>query len=313
MKSKLYLLLMILVILLTACATISNLPGFSKFIGKQTTVGGSGVILSVEEGPENNEEIIEGFPFSIAIKIANYVPVEPGLIGELCLRDDKTETYGGVDEDDCREINLQPATSIEKRVTPSEDVYRFSIQPYHDLAEKNLKETVQVFADLDYNVQSLTSATTCIKRPAAQSQSIPADCGKKQDLQLQQTDLPIKVSRLTTRAISTELESTVDLEILLTKVTEGSVISMSSIGQQPVQGTALINFDVLVSNIPAVCAGIGNNLEFRQNEKEKIIKCFVKIPLDQDLINAPIRIKMGYGFKQSIKLRTLNIIKGGIS
>ena len=87
MRIKWYFLIIILMIL-SACASLGTFQ--SKFFGKKTPVGGKGVILTFEESPENNEEVIEGYPLKMVIKIQNYVPTKQGLTGELCLRDDKT-------------------------------------------------------------------------------------------------------------------------------------------------------------------------------------------------------------------------------
>ena len=295
-------------LLLFSCATLQN--KFNFFGGKDGAVGGKGVVLKFIEAPDNNEEIIEGFPFNVKLQIDNFVETEPGLIGEVCLRDRRISRSGNdgiADNGDCKPISLRPADNGN----PYSEEYFFGPYSYF-YVEKEFKEDVVIYAEVFYEVQSIAGALMCVKRPATQGQNIPANCGKKQDLQIQQPDLPIKISRLTTKASSTEFESTIELEIALTKVETGQVVTKSSTIDK-ISSKADIEFEVLANNLQVVCNNAGNNrLELRQNENEKIIKCFIKIPLNQDVVDIPIRIKTGYGFIQSIPGRTIKLVKGGI-
>jgi len=122
-------------------------------------------------------------------------------------------------------------------------------------------------------------------------------------------------NKLTSKSSASNFEARVDLEILLTKVATGQVTTKENIlSQQTSGGTAQVEFDVSIDRVPATCSGLGNNrIEFRQNENEKIVKCYAQISLDQDFKDAPIIIKTGYGFIQRIPGRTIRLVKGGIS
>lgn len=302
MRTKLYIFL-IFSLFLVSCTTLQTSFGF----GKEGPVGGKGVILKFIEAPDNNEEINEGYPFGIKIQIENNVVNEQGLRGEICLRDSLSSNYGGIPENECKSVNLPSATKVEKKFYPAIEVYSFGPYSYKNL-EESLTQDAIIFADVKYEVQTTAGSNVCAKRPAAQSSVIPANCGEKQNPQVQQTDLPLKISKLTTKSSSFDSEARIDLEIQLLKTTEGQVISR--LGTQSPSSAAEIDFQVLINEVQATC-NQGNRIELRQNENEKIIKCFSQISLNQDFLEAPIRIKMGYGFIQSIPGRTIKLIKGG--
>ena len=62
-----------------------------------------------------------------------------------------------------------------------------------------------------------------------------------------------------------------------------------------------VNFLVQANYAAANCLGVTNGrLEIRENEADKIVICSIKIPLQQDYLQVPITINMGYGFIQSV-------------
>lgn len=299
--------LILVLLALSACSTVSS--GFGKYFGgRGGQVGGQGVILNFIDAPEENQEMYENEIFQLGIEIENNVPGERGLIGEICVRDTLTTSYGGIPDRECLSVNLPPATELNGRITPSADIFQFGPYSYYNL-EAAYTQPVALFADLKYEVESNAFASTCVKRLRAQSPTIPQNCGKKQDIRVQQPDLPIEISKLTTSSSSTDTQATVRLEIILKKVREGQVVTASNLFTEQQPGLAEISFEVAANQIQANCVGNGR-VQFRQNENEKKVICTVNLPLESDYFDVPIRIKMGYGFIQSIQGRNLKLLKG---
>src|SRR3989344_5744558 len=104
MKIKWFIFIAML-LLLSSCATFSN--SFGKYLGgREGAVGGSGVILKFIDAPDEGQEIYEDEVFQLGIEIENHVATDPGLIGELCVRDTLTNSYGGMQDNECLSVNL---------------------------------------------------------------------------------------------------------------------------------------------------------------------------------------------------------------
>lgn len=297
--------------MLSSCTTLEGTFGGFFNRGGQG-VGGKGIVLKFVEAPENNEEITEGIPFSIRIEVENNIVSDRGLTGELCLRDELSDNFGGITTNQCKTVNLPPATQIDNKVTPSVDSYFFGPYTYRNL-QKDLSIQTKITADMKYEVEAVAGSTACVKRPVAQSTSIPQNCGGRQDLQIQQPDLPVKVDSVSAKAqTASDTESNLLLDITVSKATTGQLVTKGNvIGTVAAPGSADVDFEVIINNqISAICSGVANNrLQIRQNENQKIIKCSAKLSLNQDYIQVPITIKMGYGFIQPVDGPTIKLVK----
>ncbi len=300
-----------LLVLTSACASLKS--GWGRLFGGGGEVGGSGVILKFIKAPAEGQEVKEGNEVRFLIGVENYVTSEPGLVGELCLLDRKisrSPADGIRDAGDCKQVDLPPATIIDKEITPSKQNFPFGPYIYMDI-EKEFEYDVPIYANLKYEVQTVAGANTCVKKEAAEGPEIPANCGEKQDLTVQQIDLPLKISKLTTEASPSDFTAKVYADIILTKVKEGQVVTKSDIFSGQVSlGTADIDFTVEIGGQTATCPNVGDRLQLRQDEDKKLVQCYAEIPLNQNSIDVPIRIKMGYGFIQTIQGPTIKLVKG---
>ena len=68
---------------------------------------------------------------------------------------------------------------------------------------------------------------------------------------------------------------------------------------------------VLANQRDAQCIGAPRGIvSFRPNENEKVIKCAVSIDLsNQEQVNVPVIVKIGYGFIQSVVGTDVDLIK----
>ncbi len=292
-----------LLVITSGCATLQG--GFGRlFGGRGQAVGGQGVQLTWLESPKDGAEIQEGQIINFAIQVDNYVPTGGALQGQLCLRDDLLDSYAGIRSstaERCKDINLPRATQTDRGITPSSDIFTFGPYLYQNIPEA-LSLSTGIHADLKYEVEAQAGADACIKRLGATAPKAFPQCGQEQNLQVKQTDLPIKITKITASPSSlSTTETLLNLEIEVSKAVEGQVLTKGTVlGEEPIPGTASVEFDVSVNNIQADCRDLPNKrLVIRQNENEKVINCEIKISLNQDFIQAPIIIKMGYGFIQS--------------
>ncbi len=318
MKKGVIILLASIMVLLTACSEIGGLGERFGF-GSGSSTGGKGVALKFTEAPADpcpkgvsgNVCVLEGEPVTFKLEATNYVTGEKTVEGKLCLIDELTDNFGGIPTDtQCRSIVLQPANEIENKVIPT--VAKESFGPYtYRNPQSELPISTTITGYFEYEVEATAGSTTCVKRQGAESPSIPSGCGSRQTLQVQQPDLPLQVTSLVSRAaVTSETEATVILDITLSKNKPGELLSLGAFASSSDQASARIKFEVFINLIPATCLNVVNNkLEIQRNQDQKIIKCSAKLALDQDHIQAPITINMGYRFKQSIEGPNIKVIK----
>ncbi len=247
--------------------------------------------------------MIEGQQFSVILQLENYVVNDYGIHGELCLRDGLTENFGGIPETACNPINLDSAKKDQNGniAPPKPGVYNFGPYSYKggSMEFASLSQT-QIIADVKYEVEEKARSSICVQRSSI-SQSV---CSEQQNLRIDQPDLPLKVSSIKATTLGIQQSTTnVLLEITLSKTQEGQLVSSGEILTSSLPGMALVSFDIAINGAPAKCTGLvnGNMLEVTQDQNQKVIKCSTSIILNQDYIQeAPIEMRMGYGFIQSI-------------
>ncbi|MBI2148406.1 hypothetical protein HYU23_01900 [Candidatus Woesearchaeota archaeon] len=305
--------LIVLSLFLTSCATFG---GFGNYFSKGSgELGGRGLMLRFLEPKGSSINIPEGVPFSVKIQLENYVVSDFGISGQICLRDTVTDNFGGIHGTQCLDMNLQPARKTDSRITPfiTDPPYFFGPYSYKGAIRElpSVTETNKIIADVKYEIDTTAESTMCIKSSAAQS--VPSECKDTQNLRIDQPDLPLKVSSINARTFSlSSTDTSVLLEITLIKSEIGHFTTKTGVASMTMQpGSALVSFDVLINNNRASCTGLVNNmLEINKDTDQKIIKCSAKLIVDQNYIrDAPIKIKMGYGFIKSVDGPKIMIVK----
>lgn len=325
MKKEISLILILSLVVLTACASISNIPGVGGFFGGSISQGegGRGVVLSFIEFPQDpcptNVDgrvcILENTPFNLRMQVDNFVTNERGVQGQLCLEDDFTDRYGGIrSTEPCLPINLGPATETEGGIyETSDNRLIFGPYTYHSLPSGFPLDT-EIRAKLKYDIEATAGALACAKRKSAQPPASNPNCGNLQNLQVHQSDLPLEVTSIRSWTTSlSEVDNQVIAEIKLSRKAGGHILTRGNFMQtSSAPAIATINFWVTMNSQRAQCIGtIDDRLELRQNENEKIIKCSSKVVLSgQDSMQVPIVINMGYGYIQTTRSPTkLTLIK----
>ena len=213
----------------------------------RTGSSGKGVTVQFVEVPP--QELFENEPFSATVLISNYLVNEEGIHGELCLRDTLSSSYEGIPDNACVPVNLPSALKSDKgTVNPTLEEISFpesaSISPYTKL-ERGIDYTnIPIIADFKYEASTTAGAIACVKKPRAVSSTIPPGCGTKQNLAVQQADMPLKISRLTAtpaRTVGADIIR-LDMEIVLSKAVAGQLLTKGNVQSQTASGSAEINF-----------------------------------------------------------------------
>ncbi|HLC58263.1 MAG TPA: hypothetical protein VJI68_00210 [Candidatus Nanoarchaeia archaeon] len=306
MKLKWCYLVIVLLLILTACSSISDRIPFLG--GKQAPVGGSGLTLTFVNVPANNELIYEGAEFDVEVALENNIVNEQGLTGRICLQDDLTDNFGGITSNLCQNFNLPSATkSSNGKVTSVQENFLFKPQPYKGL-QKELELSNSINAVVAYELESISGSEVCIKRREAEV----ANCLNQQKLETRQSDLPLKIQSIEAKVSSKDQsEYVVILDISLEKATKGQLLTPGSITSGSIEApTAEVNFEISIDGKPIKCnTASAGKVTFRSNENEKLIKCTGPITLNQDSIMAQITMKMSYGFKQTLNGPKIRLIK----
>ena len=116
---------------------------------------------------------------------------------------------------------MPPATKIENSITPAQDNYKFGPFSYTNLL-KDLTLETEITVDIKYEIDSNALATACVAHTNTKLSEIQSNCGKKQNLQVQQQDLPLKISSLSAKSGS---PSEIILPLYMTNILSGFIYS----------------------------------------------------------------------------------------
>jgi len=122
----------------------------------------------------------------------------------------------------------------------------------------------------------------------------------------------IKITIKATTLNLGEQGTNVMLNIEVSKIDKGTVVTSQNYVTSTTDKSSLINFEVNINGRDASCIGLTSEkaLYLPQDTNQKVIQCSIKELLNQDVIQeAPIQIKMSYGFIQSIDGPQITFIK----
>ncbi|HIH25170.1 hypothetical protein J4476_06240 [Candidatus Woesearchaeota archaeon] len=304
MKFKNLVIILVLSVVLISCSSGSGSGGSARGVS----------IKFIEPLPS---ELSEGGEFSTTIQISNAVVNANGINGELCLRDSISDNYGGLKDSPspCYPVNLPSASQTSKGgINPSEDVFTFTSQPYSNL-DPSITNEISIIADFKYSVDTSAGAVACVKKPGANSPTIPSNCGTEQSLSVQQPDMPLKVAKILIRPSRINSNDVkLNTEITLSRAIQGELLPKQESFEKTSFGSADIDFNVEINGYSASCSSIssGSKLNIRSNENEKVIKCSTLITLNQDYLDVPVKIDMGYGFRQSVPGGKIKLISNEV-
>ena len=254
----------------------------------------------LEDYPQ--DELSENEEFQVGLRIYNDLAEE--VIFNLCIRGDRPDFYGGVPvTDDCVSDIIEEAyEGSSGSIIPSEKTLYFpsetSTYSYHNLEES--VDNVNVYAELIYPVNSLSSANVCVlDNPNLQED---ADCEAEEILNkgdIQQKAFPIVVSKIEKDIKRIAGKSKVDLKIYLDKATEGDILKLDD------SQFDFINIDVSLSGTEAAfdCKKREGKVVFKEGDP---IECVADLNFETNSIiyKDSLNIALGYSYK-SVKSKKI--------
>lgn len=264
---------------------------------------GKGLNVNIFTKPDiAGKTLNEESSFVVDVEISNYIP--SSIRGDLCLRDESTNNYGGVDDNQCQAINIVAAERISNKLVPS----GISI-PFPSAGEyfyKNLPTNGadnRIFADLYYETETIADASNgCVSRSLDDK-----SCNSEQRLSVSQSEAPLQVSsiKFTPIARRASQDVTVKTEITISQVDDGSVLN-SGTSFHSQSDNPSIGVNVLINNQKADCTGSsfshGQLVVRNSNAKiEKVINCNTIVNIATESVNnIPVTVQLEYGFKKTI-------------
>lgn len=283
-----------MLLFLSSCSYLAN---FNPLNGGST--GGSrGLNVVITTSPQiQGKTLNENEGFTVAVDVTNNIasPIQ----GVICLRDQTTDSFGGIPSsgENCDNLNLQAAEMVDKSVYPYRETYYFPKSgdfKYRNL--ESISQNNQIFVDLIYEAKTQNGGSVCIeKRGIGKCPQID------QNVQLQNNDASLDVSRITANPSFRENQIILNLEISLRQKEDGKLLTPGSVFSPKFGQNQKVKFNVLVEGNSANCKEANQGyVEFRKDQNEKIIKCSapVTIPVSHEFV--PVIVNMEYAFQKTI-------------
>ncbi|MEM2956207.1 MAG: hypothetical protein QW041_01350 [Candidatus Pacearchaeota archaeon] len=242
--------------------------------GEKTKAAKYGVDFTLQPGLDRLTEgkvIMQGETFYVDILIENFDSKPKS--GEICIRDDINEVYGGIN-DKCKTFNIPSATYIENKLeSPASIRIIFPENDYYKYEGIPVDTDATLFVSISYLQHSIISGA--VKAPEPQQET----------LTLQQTPSPVFVT--VDKSVTSMTDNVkVNLKIGFTKQGEYNITSTDF------KKEAIVVFPKLsVYNLdcPEIKQGL---IEFRNT---KFISCSAFLPREQ--YTHPLQLTLDYGVK----------------
>jgi hypothetical protein len=254
----------------------------------------------LEDYPQ--EELSEEEEFQVGLKIYNDLAEKVNF--NLCVKGDRPEFYGGVPiTSDCVSDFIEGAyEGSGGTIIPSEKMIYFpsetSTYSYHNLDEGI--GDVNVYAELNYPVESLSSMEVCILDNINLEEEI--GCTAEESIgkaAVQQKSFPLVVSKIEKDIKRIAGKNKIDLKIYLDKSTEGEIV------RQGESQFDLIDIEVSLSgtNAQFVCKKREGRIVFIEREP---IECVADLIFNRTSIayRDTLNIDMRYSYK-SVKYKKI--------
>ena len=297
MKIKIILLLIAIVILLSACASVSQYTDF--FSSGSSSGSGKGFMVSFTQAPESGSKLSQFDTFSVVLDLSNYMVSQDPVFAKVCLSDSTSDSYSGIPSNECREVTVSQAEQVNKNFFPGKEQIRFPSQGFYKYEKLDrLSVDNQIFANVFYKAKTEAGSIACVSIPNLKN--APKNCIGQSRLNVQQQESPLKVSNIlvTPNAIG-ENEVKLNIEITLSKERDTEVYkpsnSLGSVNSQNEGARIEVTTRSSSTIDPVSCRGVSQNIiDFKKDQNEKVIKCSTSIRLSQEFDNIPIIIDLEY-------------------
>ena len=257
---------------------------------EKTNIGGVDIGFLLNQPPR---ELREDANFMVGLELINNLP--KAVEGTLCLSDTPANSFGGIQEPECRAIFMAPAevSGNSKYVEESRFYFPETGSYYYHNLEMGI-DTTTITAELEYSLESVIRGEICLKRDPAQE---IADCRSNDVLtkgnKITSDFAPVTIDRLETSIVPEGGQNRLYLEIDITKIPYGEIISET--------GESILMMDIELAGTPSVfeCYPLRNG-GIRMVEDRKTVKCDSFISLGaQEFYMDSLIIKLNYDYSIS--------------
>lgn len=263
---------------------------------------GKDVVINVLESPYKELEVNEPFNFKIQLKNFN----KRDIHGKICIIDTLPEHYNG--PHDCMDVFLEPAQE-----TPQQDIIPSETNIYFPSKEGSYSyidapaDTVSISLKFDYETQTIATTQLCLKRQDITELPKGVTCPKVETLAIRQEPAPLKITSIEKELGSAGDRLKLKLRIKLKKTEEGIILNSKDLeNYNPEQLFPLI-LEARLQEMPLKCAPPINPLDMENKEIE--VLCTGEINLQQGHIVTQLNLNIPYGFKKTIPLGEIKLIK----
>lgn len=268
-----------------------------------TGVGISPKVLDFEfEGGFPPEELSEDEDFQVGLTVFNELTKKVNF--DLCIKGDRSDYYGGVPvARDCISQTVDEAyEGSGGSIIPSEKIIYFPSETT-TYAYYNLEEgvgDVNLYAELEYGIDSLSSVDVCILGSPNLDENI--DCSANEILEnskIQQVAYPLVVSKIEKNIKKVAGNTRIDLKIHLDKASSGEIVKEKD------SQFYLIDVSAYLSGTEAefFCREREGKVVFQEGDP---IECTADLNLEDDSIiyKDSLNINLGYKYK-SVKSKKI--------
>lgn len=296
MEKRLIVILIIAMMFTAGCTSL--------FGGGNTASSGKGISIEFLPNRPKIGQINEGEAVPVTVVLYNngYNLAN----GELCVYDDKSNIFGGIEDGkDCRTFVLagsgintegESINRAEQFSFPAEGEFYY----YRNINNQNF-DTI-IYADVSYSYVVASSPLICVS-------GNDRDCRLEQTIsgsQLGQDALrsPVTVTRVQASLAPAITTAGLSLEIYIQNVGNGNVVDDRGDGRERVD----VNINLIDAELR--CNPTSNGVITLDN-KAKVITCSANIPLTEGTQNNPIDIELRYNYYEK-KDRKFNVVNSPV-
>jgi len=303
---KKVILILVILSVLTACI-VDDAQSLVRgpLFGEGSTVLGEGVKLEVINYPS---ALKKGQPFSIEVELTNNLLSE--VQGQLCLFDSPASQGVIPGHGECIDVQLGAAEKTEDRVLPFQERINFpnagGNYAYTEVDQDfKLRSTFTV--TYRYVVDTKHGATICLSKVRPDLADI--NCPNQESIALQQPSTPLQIVNVKKDLIQgQEGQGTLNMQFTIRQDQEGHLFEENLMHETGISPRELVHIqEISFGGNRFKCSPIEDDGMVELRENERVINCYTKVNIDQDVIQELFVVHLRYGFAQQTHLPPVEV------
>lgn len=303
MKKREITFFIIILFLVSSCSSIT---------GPTTTVSSDtgGIDIAFLDKRPPTDEIQEDEEFTVGVYLTNNL--EEDITANLCISDTPASSYGGIEDRECRSVEISKAQKYEEEVVPTEKEERFGPYSYTNLP-LGIRSTIFT-AEINYYILTQASTQVCLKQDPTMETLEPCESDEIFTTEIIKETAPLTVSKIEKQIIPTGDSAKIKLDITLKKASEGEVI-VDEYNRDPLVGLAISLSGT--EHTAFICTPlVDNKVKLMEDSLETTISCSADLTLNELYYTDNLGITLGYTYinyisTNSIELKISEEYEGG--